>query len=1442
MPVESDYQYILSTTNFNGGAGKSTLPNPNSDARAEIEQDGNGFWQFYYYALSSLSDMNALGYYDTPTTDTDSNSGTVDREYDKLPAGNDPGVINANQLAILSSVLSPSAYGVSFSDVAKIDFNAGTTSTADIVFGVTTSGNGIDDITGAYAWDYNGNESLLNAPLKHGDIWLNADFVANEEDIGEWITSDKGSLPYLTIMHELGHALGLDHTFTQTGVDGQGNPIYEPILGADGQSIDNHQYSIMSYTLMDGMDVSGSNNEVLPFGLQLLDIAAIQAIYGENWDTRSENNTQYSGATAFASARLNDAFIYTIWDGGGTGDTIDATGYEIVVNGENLGATIDLRQGEFSSIGYNAEGGAAVDNLAIAYHDGVANVIEKAIGTNNDDTFRTVEGQANIIDGRDGIDTIDYSHYSSAITVDLASQSDSEGNTLISIENVILGDAGGDVAGSTGDEYIIGSIYNDIITGAGGSDTLEGLAGDDVLSIANNNQDYLTFVDGGSGFDYYQATNGDIILSGSSAIAETGTAVNIEGVLVDSINHFVHVQDLGWSFDVNQANAMSTMDYSDINQALVFDLDSTTAWTVTETQGGAPASDSYSNMSIAYLGGVHGPRMIGTNHGDTYNFGHTEVNGAIIDTGTGDDTINVEWHYWDNSVFTFNFSGGDDVINFTNLANPLTTYGLWPDHFEINLASHIKPSDVSFTKNNVSLETSYRGNGFHYDVYSFDLVIDLGAHGSISWNDAYYRHYAGWDNVFGNSDDYYEHYVPEINHIDGGYYQKDTGGPNYPGSGNLQYIGDTSYVSRTGTANSDILTNDNSGGTLQGFGGNDVLTGGSGSDTLKGGEGNDYLSGGAENDVLYGGLGTDTLNGDLGNDTLFGNQGGDFLYGGDGHDELFGENGDDYLEGGLQIDDLYGGNGDDVLIGGGGSDYLYGGAGKDQAVFSGNIADYTITIPGSIIVSDNVGSDGADTLTEIEELVFADAVYLADSLTTISTVFVGTPQVDVLTGTEYGDTISGLADDDELNGEGGDDILIGGAGDDDIDGGDGIDTVDYSNAAAGVIVSLQLSEASDDGDGGSDTLTNIENVIGSAYDDQLRGNGTNNELHGGGGDDIVYGADGTDYLYGDAGNDDLRGQSDDVDYLYGGADDDTLYGGAGDELYGGTGNDVMRGYGGTGVFDGGDGEDRIWWRNSSEGITADLDAGTATDESSNVATIVDVEHLTGSDYADTFYGDSGDNVLDGQDGNDELHGRGGADSIYGRVGDDELYGDAGDDELYGKEDDDILDGGADNDTLEGGTGNDRLIGGTGDDLLYGEADNDTLLGGDGDDVLSAGAGTDAMLGGIGDDRMYGGSGVDTFGFVENDTYVDRAYDFTYGEDKINLADLLSGFNSGTDDIDDFVAIVHTGARFDVWVDADGTGTSESMTQIGKIFTDISDTLTADDLLSNGTLVIDQAIV
>jgi Ca2+-binding RTX toxin-like protein len=128
---------------------------------------------------------------------------------------------------------------------------------------------------------------------------------------------------------------------------------------------------------------------------------------------------------------------------------------------------------------------------------------------------------------------------------------------------------------------------------------------------------------------------------------------------------------------------------------------------------------------------------------------------------------------------------------------------------------------------------------------------------------------------------------------------------------------------------------------------------------------------------------------------------------------------------------------------------------------------------------------------------------------------VGTAGVDVLNGNNGDDTLSGLAGGDVLNGGSGNDLLDGGDGDDVLNGGSGGlgDTVTYATASAGVRVSLAIVGLQNTGGSGSDSLTGIEHLIGSAFTDELRGDGFNNRLTDTlGGNDFLRGEGGDDTL------------------------------------------------------------------------------------------------------------------------------------------------------------------------------------------------------------------------------------------------------------------------------------------------------------------------------------------
>jgi ELWxxDGT repeat protein len=256
-------------------------------------------------------------------------------------------------------------------------------------------------------------------------------------------------------------------------------------------------------------------------------------------------------------------------------------------------------------------------------------------------------------------------------------------------------------------------------------------------------------------------------------------------------------------------------------------------------------------------------------------------------------------------------------------------------------------------------------------------------------------------------------------------------------------------------------------------------------------------------------------------------------------------------------------------------------------------------------------------------------------------------------------------------------------------------------------------------------------------------------IKGTAGIDTVIGSPGGDLISGFAGNDSLDGR-DGNDELRGGNGNDSLFGGNGDDqLFGEDGNDILDGGPGNNLLDEGSGQggaifrgtagddvirvDRetspagavaVFWLNGRRSVNAYrngetiiLHGGNGDDRMKLIGTAAEV-------WEAKFFGDGGDDVLQGGNLADELHGGSGDDRLLGFAGADQLFGDGGSDRLWG------------------GFGDDYLNGGTGNDKLFGERGNDLLLGGAGNDWLFAGLGNDLLLGGAGRDRLFGGADED----------------------------------------------------------------------------------------------------
>lgn len=513
-------------------------------------------------------------------------------------------------------------------------------------------------------------------------------------------------------------------------------------------------------------------------------------------------------------------------------------------------------------------------------------------------------------------------------------------------------------------------------------------------------------------------------------------------------------------------------------------------------------------------------------------------------------------------------------------------------------------------------------------------------------------------------------------------------------------------------------------------------------------------------------------------ETLEGNTGSNQIEGRGGDDIIIADSGDDTLSGGLGNDDLQGEDGNDSLNGNEGNDTLKGAKGNDTYIHSS----------GNDIITEAYGTgSGTDTI------LFGAGITLSNLII---------HKVD-------------------------DDLVI------DVSDGSTITVVDHFDVNTRYLESLTFADSSHF----YLNSTNQVSILGTSGNDVLDGDSRNASIN--------------DLIYGYAGNDNLRGKTGD-DLIYGGDGQDTLTGDAGvDSLYGEAGNDTVNGndgndlmYGGLGVdtMSGGNNDDTVYGENGSDILNGDA----------------------GNDYLD---GGADNDTLDGGDGNDVLAGGDGNDIIYGQAGNDNISGGAGDDIIYElRSGTDVISGGDGIDTLDYSgssyaininlqtgvqsdsystpssdtiSGIENVIGSSGYDTITGDSYANILQGKSGNDTLYGDGGNDSIYGGAGLDSMYGGLGADTFIFETASAFsnIDKIKDFSTAQgDKIDIKELLVGYDPLTSAITDFLQITTSGANSVVKVDRDGSGSTYSLSQIATIegVTGLTD---EQALLTNGHLVV-----
>jgi Ca2+-binding RTX toxin-like protein len=1022
-------------------------------------------------------------------------------------------------------------------------------------------------------------------------------------------------------------------------------------------------------------------------------------------------------------------------EGTANADSLKGTNEGDLINGLGGDDTLRGEGGDDTLIGAGGNdylgGGVGADKL----DGGSGN--DTLVGNDGDDVLTGGDGTdhligglgADTLDGGTGYNIADYSSDTAGVYINLVTNTfsggEAEGDVLINIPRVY---------GGSGDDTLIGSTD---------AYWLRGHGGDDILVSAENATGSYN-LEGGSGSDtfvllpdWYINTIMDFV-SGEDVIDLTATGLQFADLTIAQSGANTEISEAGGNLIVlsnTTATAITESDFIFISTTPLHlsgtsGADNLAGGASGDTLMGLDGDDSLDgrNGNDRLIGGKDDDKLSGEAGNDTL-FGEDGSDTYVFTTGDGQDVIEengfndtdrivIHGYTPANLILSTTAAGSNDlVISFQGSTDTITVMNTLDEDAYDKVEQYVFDDGTIWSSADVraNLYTQQATTGddqlWGYkpaDTLEGGLGNDtlIGQDGSDT-----YVFTAGdgqdviEDNGFNDTDRIVIHGYTPANVI----LSTTAAGSNDLVIG---FQGSTDTITAMNTLDEDaydrieqIVFND---GTI--WSSADVRANLYAQQTTDGG---DVLWGFKPNDTLDGGLGDDTLIGQDGSDTYV-------FTAGDGQDV---------------IEDNGFNDTDRIVIHG------YTPANTNVSFLNGTADGLVITFAGSTDRITVINTLGGDAYDQVETITFDDGTIWSIPALVI-TDMIGTNGNDLLTGTANSEHMFGFDGNDVLDGGAGDDTLEGGSGDDTLSGnvgadifigGDGVDTADFTYSTAAFTADLTLGTV--DWGTSTETLSSIENLIGSKGDNTLIGDVGNNRLDGHDGDDN----------------------------LQGGAGDDTLSGGIG-----------------TDTLDGGDGIDTLSVAYSSANWAIDLSANNAGGE-----TALNFENVEGSQGDDTITGDDGANRLDGRQGIDILNGGLGDDTLIGGSGSDTFafgsnwgndiitdfdptnekidiaaagltYADlaisqAGSDVLVSDgsgntitllntdaaslSEDNFVGFSAAPVVLTGTSGADLLVGGAGDDTLIGNNGNDTLMGEDGDDFISGGSGLDRLDGGAGNDTV-----------------------------------------------------------------------------------------------------------
>jgi serralysin len=486
---------------------------------------------------------------------------------------------------------------------------------ADIKLSNTTTSIGY-----AHAWGtgYVGYEGGSYGSID-GSVWFNSNYDSSDQS-NDLTTPTLNSHGFATFVHEIGHALGLNHSGDYNG----GSPQYGNTSTGWEFTEDSQQYTIMSYFDADNTGADwGDNNTWNPYIWEnaaqtpmVYDILAIQQMYGADYTTRAGDtvygfNSTVGGAVYDFNNNLTP--ILTIWDGDGT-DTIDLSGW-------SLSSTLSLVAGSYSSTN-------GLDyNLAIAYDVD----IENAIGGSGYDIL-TGNDLDNILTGNGGNDSL----------------FGNRGN------DTLYGGQGADTLdGGEGNDWLDGGGNSDIINGGADNDTIVFDAADNFTNLnGGDGWDTLFFYDNWQDFDLAAQSFEQSQVQISDTGSETWATITDTYDLNDNLIERLTVNDDGTS-------SLTVYDF--------YDVENWMEWTRHYDGNGTQISETFSND--ADIIETNGTYRLSVNESNAYEISDG-VGTPVILTQGGSDVGPTRYAGWSalqaeatESGFTVLWQGPNDVYS-----------------------------------------------------------------------------------------------------------------------------------------------------------------------------------------------------------------------------------------------------------------------------------------------------------------------------------------------------------------------------------------------------------------------------------------------------------------------------------------------------------------------------------------------------------------------------------------------------------------------------------------------------------------------------------------------------------------------------------------------------------------------------------------------------------